>query len=451
MIGKTMLLCGIVNELKSTAKSDLLSYFFCQATNSYINNATAVLRGLVYLLVDQHPSLISHVWKKYDHAGKTLFKDDNAWIALCEIFANILQDPHLNTTYLIIDALDECVMTDLPKLLSFIVRMSSVSSRVKWIVSSRNWPSIEQDLEAVTQKTRLCLELNEKSVSAAIATYIQFKVDWLSKRNKYSSDTRNAVQRYLSLNAKGTFLWVALVCQELFNIPGWKAKQKLTSFPPELNSLYKRMMDQIRNSEDADLCNRILAVVSAVYRPLTLNELMSFIEMPGGVFSEYEALSEIIKLCGSFLTLRKQTVSFIHQSAKDFLVDKAHNEIYPFGIESAHYVIFSKSLEVMFKTLRQDVYGLDAPGFSIDQVKRPDPDPLSSIRYSCVYWINHLLDCDPIKNATNDLQDGGSVYEFLRQSYLYWLEALSLCRSMSEGVHTITALQLIISVSVSSI
>ena len=74
-----MLLCGIINELReSIAKTDLLSYFFCQATDSRINNATAVLRGLAYLLVDEQPSLISHVRKKYDHAGKTLFEDANA-------------------------------------------------------------------------------------------------------------------------------------------------------------------------------------------------------------------------------------------------------------------------------------------------------------------------------------------------------------------------------------
>ena len=57
--GKTMLLCGIVNELKkSMAKTDLLSYFFCQATDSRINNATAVLRGLLYLLVDLAPNVM---------------------------------------------------------------------------------------------------------------------------------------------------------------------------------------------------------------------------------------------------------------------------------------------------------------------------------------------------------------------------------------------------------
>jgi hypothetical protein len=60
------------------AKTDLLSYFFYQATNSRINNATAVLRGLVYLVINQQPSLIFYIQKKYDHAGKILFKDTNA-------------------------------------------------------------------------------------------------------------------------------------------------------------------------------------------------------------------------------------------------------------------------------------------------------------------------------------------------------------------------------------
>ena len=164
-----MLLCGIVNEpKKSMAKTDLLSYFFCQTTDSRINNAIAVLRGLVYLLVDQQPSLISHIRKKYDHAGKSLFKDANAWVTLSEIFTNILQDPSWNSTYVIIDALDECV-ADLPKLLDFIVQKLSVSPRLKWVISSRNWPDIEERLERAGHKVRLCLELNAESISTAVS------------------------------------------------------------------------------------------------------------------------------------------------------------------------------------------------------------------------------------------------------------------------------------------
>ncbi|KAF2189253.1 WD40 repeat-like protein [Zopfia rhizophila CBS 207.26] len=432
--GKTMLLCGIINELKkSMAKSGLLSYFFCQATDSRINNATAVLRGLIYLLVDQQPSLISHVRQRYDAAGKSLFEDTNAWVALSEIFTSILQEPSLNSTYLIVDALDECA-ADLSKLLNLIVHKSSVCSRIKWIVSSRNWPSIEKDLDTAAQKVRLCLELNEDSVSAAVATYIQTKVEWLAKRNRYSSNTRNAVQQYLSLNANGTFLWVALVCQELSNVPGWKAQQKLTAFPPGLDALYRRMIDQIMGSEDAELCKRILAVISTVYRPITLDQLVSLIDLPDGVAGEYNFLSEIIGLCGSFLTLREHTISFVHQSAKDFLVEKAYNEIYPSGRKNLHHNIFSRSLHVMSKNLRRNIYRSGAHGFPIDHVNQLDPDPLSPARYSCVYWVDHLRDCDPTRNTTSDLQDGELVDKFLRRSYLYWLEALSHCRGMSEGV-----------------
>lgn len=74
-----MLLYSIIDELtKWSAETDVLSFFFCQGTDSRINNATAVLRGLVYLLLDQQPSLIPYVRTKYDHTSKALFEDTNA-------------------------------------------------------------------------------------------------------------------------------------------------------------------------------------------------------------------------------------------------------------------------------------------------------------------------------------------------------------------------------------
>jgi hypothetical protein len=449
--GKTMLLCSIINGLKSfIAKSNLLSFFFCQATDSRINTAMGVLRGLIYLLVNQQPSLILHARKKYEQAGKTIFEDANAWVALSEIFTNILQDPSLNCTYLVVDALDECVV-DLPKLLDFIVQTLPVSARIKWIVSSRNWPSIEKELDTATQKVRLCLELNEESVSAAIKIYIQFKVDWLAKRNRYSSNTQETVQRYLSLNAKGTFLWVALVCQELSNISGWKAQNKLTAFPPGLDALYRRMMDQICNSDDTELCKSILAVVSVVYRPITLEELASVVDMPDGVSGDYEALAEIIGLCGSFLTLRECTISFVHQSAKDYLVEHASAEIFPDGRTEEQQRIVSRSIEAMDKALQRDVYGLRHPGCSIDKIEHPNPDPLARIRYACVYWIDHICEIDRSLHYQAGLYDNGTIDLFIKKHFLHWLEALSLIRSMSSGVVMIRKLENLAAVSISSL
>jgi len=395
--GKTMLLCGLINELKkSIPKSTLLSYFFCQATNSRINNATAVLRGLIYLLVNEQPSLISHVRDKYDQAGKALFEDLNSWVVLSEIFTNILQDPRLDSTCLIVDALDECEV-DLPKLLDLIIQTSSISPRIKWIVSSRNWPSIQKDLNRATQKASMCLELNEESVSAAVTTYIKFKVNWLAERQEYDLDTRDAVQRYLSSNANGTFLWVALVCQELAVISGWEVEEMLSAFPPGLDTLYMRMMKQISTSRTAKRCKSILAVVSVIKRPITLDELPSFVDMPPRTSGNYKALAEIIGHCGSFLTLRDRTVYFVHQSAKDFLINKVVDTVFPSGMADIHYAIFSQSLQVLRTVLRRDIYSLRAPGITIDQVKQPNPDPLAAVRYSCLYWVDHLIECQSRK------------------------------------------------------
>ncbi|KUJ06164.1 HET-domain-containing protein [Mollisia scopiformis] len=439
--GKTMLLCGIINELKkSLPKSTLLSYFFCQATNSQINNATAVLRGLIYLLVNEQPALISHVRKRYDQAGKALFEDLNSWVVLSEMFTNILQDPNLKSTCLVVDALDECEV-GLPKLLDLIVQISSKSPQTKWIVSSRNWPSIEKGFNRATQKASMCLELNEKSVSAAVSTYIKSKVNWLAERQEYDIDTRDAVQRYLSSNAHGTFLWVALVCQELTSIPGWEVEETLSAFPPGLNTLYMRIIEQISTSRTAKRCKSILAVVAVIHRPITLDELPSFVDMPPRSSGNYKALAEIIGHCGSFLTIRDRTVTFVHQSAKDFLTNTAVDIVFPSGMPDTHYAIFSRSLQVLPTVLQRDVYSLRAPGTTVSQVEQADPAPLAAVRYSCLYWIDHLLECQSREELIGDLKDSGIVYSFLRQYFLYWLEALSLLQSISQGIVMIQKLE----------
>jgi hypothetical protein len=129
--GKTILLCGVLNELDTAETSTyLLAYFFCQATDARINNATAVLRGLIYMLVCQQPSLVSHVQKQYKQVGKKAFEDANAWFTLREIFVNILHDPNIDETFIVINALDEC-LNDLPRLLSLIAEQPAATSRVK--------------------------------------------------------------------------------------------------------------------------------------------------------------------------------------------------------------------------------------------------------------------------------------------------------------------------------
>jgi hypothetical protein len=358
----------------------------------------------------------------------------------------MLRDPSLTTTYLIIDALDECV-TDLPKLLDFIAKQSSASSRVKWIVSSRNWPGIERSLEDAGHKVKLSLELNAASVSTAVQVFIDKRVSELARQNRYDEPTKRAVLEHLASNANDTFLWVALVCQHLQATARRNVLRKLELFPPGLDALYEQMMQQISKTDDAKLCKQVLAAVALVYRPITLEELVALVEPLEDVVDDAE-MREIIGFCGSFLALRGQTVYFVHQSAKDFLLAKAAQEVFPAGREAAHQAIFAGSLQIMSTTLRRDMYSLKALGTLIDDVQMPEPDPLATVRYSCVHWVDHLRDSNPSASATYavHLRDGGVVDRFLREKYLYWLECLSLCKSMSKGIVSMRELQVLVQV-----
>ncbi|KAJ5128771.1 hypothetical protein N7526_006937 [Penicillium atrosanguineum] len=441
--GKTMLLCGVIEELtRLYGDNASISFFFCQATDMRINSATSVLRGLIYLLVKNHPSLLHHVRARYDYAGKTLFQDVNAWNALSTIFRDILNDPTMQMTYLVIDALDECT-NGLRFLLDLIVQESSVNPQIKWVVSSRNWPEIAERLDVATQLAPISLELSEVSVSEAVNQFIQHKVDELAKAKRYSDKTRDGVQSYLLSNSQGTFLWVALVCQNLQKIR-INVLKKLESFPPGLDALYDRMINQVRESEDPELCKEILAIMSTVFRPITLHELTSFIELPDDEYDDIVSVKEIIAICGSFLTVREHTIMFVHQSAKEFLLKEVFSEIFPGGIEAKHYMIFARSLNVIFKTLERDILNINLPGLHTKDICRPSSNPLAAAEYACFYWLDHLEGSQHNRASELSNYDIGRVDAFLQQKFLHWLEALSILGSVSDGIQMMQKLEILI-------
>lgn len=458
--GKTMLICGIINKLMPATKladantGKLLSFFFCQASDSRIKSATAVLRGLIFMLVTQQRPLLSHIRKMYDHRGKSIFEGTNAWVALSEIFTAMLQDLSLDGAFLAIDALDECV-TDLPKLLDLIFQTSREYPRVKWIVSSRNDINIERRLQLDGFGARLTLELedNAKQVSAAVDAYIEHCLSALTVI-QHDKDLQDSIQERMQAKANGTFLWVSLVVKELQDVMDWEILDILDEFPADLKDVYRRMVDRIKQlpRKNPELCRQVLSTVVAAYRPLHLQELHVLSSLPINstqVQNVNQSVAMIVRMCGSFLTLRSNTVYVIHQSAKEFLSQEANHDGFTIGIGTVHTSVFLKSLQIMSRTLRRDMYDLRALGYPIERVRRPDPDPLAASRYSCIYWVDHLYDrsSDALGSHTVDLQDMAAVDKFLSEKFLYWLEALSLCGSVSGGVVSLEKLEALFQVN----
>ncbi|KAI1055560.1 hypothetical protein LB506_011457 [Fusarium annulatum] len=424
--GKTMLLCGLVNELQPLTRLDgsdnnkTITYFFCQATNSGLNNYTAILKGLIYLLVIQNPTAVSHLDDKED-------KDHwNYKVSLEATLRKILDDPGLGETYLLVDALDECI-EDLPLLLALI---SSTSSRAKWIATSRNRCEIEELFGEASSKLALSLELHEGSVSKAVNSYIKYRTRQLAERKKLKKSSLQQIHDHLSEHAHGTFLWVALVCQRLERCRAWEIPNQLSQFPQGLNQLYAKMMDQIRKSDSCDLYIRILAVASTVFRPLTFAELIAMEDLQ----IDEDTVPDLIVECGSFLTTKGSSVVFIHQSAKDFLLKDSSTLLFQSGLAHHQYDLFQKCIS-MLRSLQQDIYGLVYPGVSLEEAlrNRPDPDPLENIKYSCVFWADHMQEAHKLSlqgEENRDIFGFDTVYDFINEKFLFWLEALILCQNL---------------------
>ncbi|KAH6656334.1 beta transducin-like protein HET-E2C*40 [Truncatella angustata] len=438
--GKTMLLCGITEEMSgASADACLVSYFFCQATDTRLNNATAVLRGLLYMLAIQDHFCAKNLYEEWRVAGRQLFEDVNAWNALTRIFTAMMQSGRLNKTIFVIDALDECT-TDRAKLIELIIRESQ-NGQAKFLVSSRNWPEIEEDLAGTTRKVRISLELNAESISTAVKVYIRHQVNEIQQRKRIDLAQKNELIKYLVSKADDTFLWVALVCERLrdSSVRGRHIMQELQRYPSGLNSLYDRMLQHLNRSTDAEICHKILGTIAVTYRPLSLDELTIFIKSESFDVAE---LKEVVESCGSFLTIRNDVVYFVHQSAKDFLTGPGVNTIFSSGIKSQHASIFELSIEALSRDLRRDIYGLRHPGVQIGEFNAPKPDPMAPLRYLCTFWVDHLIEgC--FHDMTQCIQDPSSLkmaHKFLQDKFLYWLEGLSLITNVPLGARSMAKL-----------
>ncbi|RAH82833.1 hypothetical protein BO86DRAFT_427657, partial [Aspergillus japonicus CBS 114.51] len=445
--GKTMLLIGVVHELEAHLELHFdeycLSYFFCRGTENRLNTATAVLRGLIWMILRQKKSLILHLTKAFTDLGPVLFEDHTAFYNLKRVFSNMLEDQGLGRIYLVVDGLDECRREEpgLSQLLELVAE-TSTNRRVKWLLSSRNESSIDEALGTHAENGQLCLELIAASVSGAVNAYISHKMSELRdqyqhklRRNGNLSSWKLAgliqnIEHVLQDRSYGTFLWVALMIKELKTCAPDKALEKVKKAPPGLHDLCTTILHNLTKPDHAEDCGKVLLIMANAYQSLDLTEIVALAQL-----DELAAHESIVRHC-DFLTFREdiQIVSFMQQSAKDFLVQDQGpaviHEIFPRGHKEGHSMILSASLTVM-ESLKRDIFDWRHAGYDIDEVVVPHQDPLESLRFSCLYWIDHLCD---MKTGPEEgsLLDEGSHFWIDRS--LYWLEALSLLRSYSVAV-----------------
>lgn len=321
--GKTMLTMGLIEMLVPQAKAgpspQAVAYFFCQRTDARLRSGASVLRGLLYRVVMECPTIVKRIQGRWDAAGRALFEDVNSFYALSEIIHEIAQDSSLPGITFIIDALDECE-DELPQLLDLIVS-TTASSRVKWLVSSRTHPEIESRLKQA-KGSSLDVEINAKQIASAVDNYIEEKTAALARAKKYDENLYLTVLKHMKTRAEGSFLWISHLCDTLEKAPRRKTISILETFPTSLQTAYHggwTQMQHMNDGEDLKLCIRILGSMVASHQPLRLADVVSLARLPAGFAKDTDSIKELVQLCGLFLIIRGDIVDFVHSSARSYL------------------------------------------------------------------------------------------------------------------------------------
>jgi hypothetical protein len=92
--------------------------------------------------------------------------------------------------------------------------------------------------------------------------------------------------------------------------------------------------------------------------------------------------------------------------------------------------------------LQENMCGLEYPGkprcdVSTDIIKHHFP---AELQYACRYWVEHL------QQGGVKVQDNDDIHAFLEKHILHLLEVLGLLGKISESVHMVATLQLLLSV-----
>jgi hypothetical protein len=323
----------LVEELpKMPFSGKTLAYFFFDSSSEDRKTATAMLRGLLWQLITQHPQLVRFLLPKYSAQKQKLF---TSFDALWNVFLSAANDFASGEKYFIIDALDECQQERdlLLKALYDTFQPSGPGKslpNIRILITSRPYPEIKEELQQFNNKDLSSFDRAKWDVEV----FIREKVAGLQQKKRYTPKVAAEVLQILMEKAEGTFLWVGIACEELSRCASKDAVKTLQKLPRGLHSLYKVLLDtaldyeQEQGEEGKETIKRILSFVTVAQRPLSLRELSITCRLHEDQ-EQAERLAftqEEIEQCRLMVIIQDNKVLLLHKSVKDFLVgsDNGH-------------------------------------------------------------------------------------------------------------------------------
>lgn len=403
----------------------LASFFFHGRGKPIQKNVLGLFRSLLHQIMQQNHELLSKCTSLYKKKCDTEGPCGTNWNwdekQLQAFFKTCVVDTaRTHQIRIYIDALDECGQDVAIDLVEY---FRCCTAPIPICFSCRHYPFV-----ALEDGNEICIENeNEQDVE----TYIRDKIE----AHIQPIDIAKAIQKEVVSRSEGNFQWVVLAMPRVIKLH--KSRKSLATIqtmirntPAELNELYADILNGIEEDERLQSL-RCMQWISFADRPITLKQLrFALVVNPESSHTSFDQCrsSELYVKTDEDLELRicdlskglaevlrtndDSIVQFIHQSVKDFLLEKGFgildNSFAGTVVGRAH-ICLSRSCIKLFSMREVQSFATYLRNNARTTLLKviaewwKDEDYFSMLRYSVQFWVMLAKKVENAKLPQDDL------------------------------------------------
>lgn len=251
-------------------------------------------------------------------------------VALWDILLAATKGEFSRRIVCIVDGLDECPEKSRNSLIKTLRNNFCYqdgdrprTATLQILVTSRPYAEIEKRFG---DSSTIRLWLEDEDISEEISRVISQRVRQFVEAKSFSEDEIEYLKQQLKQRAGNTFLWVHLTMRTLEDqvplLPG-SIRAAIDTLPDDMYKLYDLAFETNKNPQYAQ---KVLAVVIAAFRPLTLEEINTAVciqdtdQSLAQIQHDYDIKSTVKGLCKVFLRVSHGLVYLFHDTAREYLL-----------------------------------------------------------------------------------------------------------------------------------
>jgi ankyrin repeat protein len=360
--GKSVLSKFLIDQELRTEGLRSTCYFFFK-DNEEQNDVAIALCAVLHQLFTHKPELLRHATPIWQRNKEKLQQETGE---LWRILLSAATDPAAGHVVCVLDALDECENQGRERLIGHLKRFhnSSTSAKkfsLKFLVTSRPYVNIKDQWHGITSGIPtiwLAGETMNEDISKEINHVIDAQILEISDKKGLSQDLQESLKMKLKGTNNRTYLWLYLVLEQIRDSLKHTPKtydRILDTIPSSVEEAYEKILSKSTNKQETQ---SLLHIMVGAARPLTLREMdVAFSLATQNGYKSYADLdrdganleTRIRNLCGLFVYVTNSRVQLIHQTAKEFLMQKKSSSLRSLEIRSQSLHEEKPAKELLFE------------------------------------------------------------------------------------------------------